>query len=347
MTIFRVARESDIESIALITSKAGVGLSTVPKGRAAVESYVDDTAKFMSGKGGSNRVLFVSDDKGVVTGISGIIIQTDVERPFYSFEHKRVNGDQVKSRDLTKGHDVLQLSQKYNEHTELGTLFLSPDCRGGGVGRLLSMGRLAFIESHRSSFKDNLMADIRGWYDETNSSPFWLEFASRFVDASFEDANRFVEQDKDFIRNAFPHHPVYLCLLNRAAQECVGRANDNSIGALKLLQAAGFTKSNYCNILDGGPALECKVAETIVAKSANKALNIGQLSNPTPALHFSGHGYDFKAGILPADMTSLTASEDAAASFGHTNNMPVSLSLIQEMRMNNDVAKPSTVGANG
>ena len=346
MTVFRVARESDIESIALITSQAGVGLSTVPKTRAAVENYVDDTAKFMSGKGGSNRVLFVSDDKGVVTGISGIIIQTDVDRPFYSFEHKRINGDRAQSLDLTTWHDVLQLSQKFNGYTELGTLFLSANCRGGGVGRLLSMGRLAFIESHRAAFKDNLMADIRGWYDETNSSPFWLEFASRFVDVSFEEANKLVELDKDFVRNAFPHHPLYLCLLKLAAQECVGRANDNSVGALKMLQAAGFTKSNYCNILDGGPALECKVAETIVAKTANKALKIGALSNPTLALHFSGHGYDFKAGILPADMNSRTVSEDAAACFGHSDSMPVSLSRIQETRMMNVVAKSSHVGAN-
>ena len=61
----------------------------------------------------------------------------------------------------------------FDGYSELASLFLAPDARGGGLGRLLSFGRLAFMSQHADRFAPRYMADIRGWTDTAGVSPFW------------------------------------------------------------------------------------------------------------------------------------------------------------------------------
>ena len=327
MNIFRVARHSDIDAIFKISSEAGLGLSTVPKTLGGVESYVSSTANFVAGRPDANSVLFVLESDGVVVGMSGIIVQTDSLSPFWSFERKKIRSSRIGISTRTE-YEVLELASHFDGCSELGTLLLSEQSRGKGLGRLLSMGRLAFINSHRTSFNSKLMADIRGWQDRHGEFPFWTGLSSKFIDVPFVEAERLLSQDKGFLPNFMPLEPIYLRLLDTQARQCIGKPNERSAGALSLLSLAGFTKTNFCNVLDGGPALECDVQNTVVAKTESIVRHFSNPLSSDRVLQYSGTGYDFRATIAPADMENATISEQAKFSFPDHQDTPIKLSRL-------------------
>ena len=150
-TIFRLATADDISAITRFTSKADIGLTTVPKSKSAVTDYVTESLDFIAGKPGANRLLFVAEQEGKILGISGIIPRLGVDRPFYSFKRSR-HARKATQQDLSVRYDTLQLTTDFDGFTELATIYLAPDARGMGIGRLLSLGRLGFIHAHRERF---------------------------------------------------------------------------------------------------------------------------------------------------------------------------------------------------
>jgi len=327
MDVFRVAQSSDIEAILKISAEAGKGLSTVPKTLKDVENYVSHTESFIAGKSDGNSVLFVIESDGEILGISGIIVQTDFNSPFWSLEHKRITPSQAGMSAKPK-YAALQLSKKFCGYSEVGTLLLSRKSRGRGWGKLLSLGRLAFINSHKSSFNDNIMADIRGWQNETGTSPFWTGLSSKFLEVSFDEAERLLSRDKEFLSNFMPREPLYLQLLDKQVRASIGKANDRSFGALKLLRGAGFSVTNFCNVLDGGPALECHISDTVVAKTESLAHNFSDTVPSELSLQYNGTGYDFRAIIAPADIGNGIVSERTKYNFPNFQDSPVRLSKL-------------------
>jgi len=135
-----------------------------------------------------------------------------VDRPFYSFKRSR-HARKASQQDLSVRYDTLQLTTDFDDYTELATIFLAPEARGSGVGRLLSLGRLAFIHAHRMRFADRLMADVRGWVDEEGKSPFWEHLTSKFIQTGFDEADRLSSEDGTFIVELCPALPIMLNLL--------------------------------------------------------------------------------------------------------------------------------------
>src|SRR3546814_11892990 len=68
---------------------------------------------------------------------------------------------------------MLNLVTDFEGATEVGGLFLHPEKRRDGVGRLLARSRYLFIAMHRRRFGEEVMAELRGRLDEKGSSPFW------------------------------------------------------------------------------------------------------------------------------------------------------------------------------
>ena len=176
---------------------------------------------FLEGKPRANRLLFVAEAEGKILGISGIIPKLGVDRPFYSFKRSR-HARKASQHDLKVRYDTLQLTTDFDDYTELASIFLAPEARGKGVGRLLSLGRLGFIHSHRERFEDRLMADIRGWVDEDGVSPFWEHLTSKFIQTNFDEADRLSGGDAAFIVELLPALPILLNLLPDSVAECAG-----------------------------------------------------------------------------------------------------------------------------
>lgn len=314
-TLFRPASADDISAITQFTSKADAGLTTVPKSKAAVTAYIEDSLDFLAGNAKANRLLFVAERNGKVLGISGIIPKLGVDRPFYSFKRSR-HARKASKQDLSVRYDTLQLTTDFDDYTELATIFLSPEARGAGVGRLLSLGRLCFIHAHRNRFEDRLMADIRGWVDTEGVSPFWEHLTSKFIHTDFDQADRLSSGDAAFIVELLPALPILLNLLPDGVAECAGRPHDLSAGAMGLLLSAGFEDTDLCDIFDGGPAIQCRTNRTLISQTTFQATGGGVTEGDNKYLHFTGEGNAFRAAIGPAYPGAEKASRDACEALG-------------------------------
>ena len=335
-TIFRIARQSDSNGILAITRYAGAGLSSVPKTSRALSQYLQDSEDFVTSNkdihkpsdllannspdnksaNKSGRILFVAETDGVITGISGLIIKNDKQVPFYNFK-QFFESRKSQSAYFDKEVAFIKAVNHFSDVTELGTLFLAPSARGKNIGRLLSLGRLAFINAHRAAFKETLMADIRGWYDVTGQSVFWKYFASRLSPFDLAKTDKLLRRDKDFLMAYLPSYPIMRDLLNPAVRDCFGRANSSSMGAYKLLESVGFMDSELASIIDGGPSVFCKAANTLIAHSSRAVQRIAPCNNGQAVMQYCGSGYDFTAIMGMADFDSATISQEAAKRLRH------------------------------
>jgi len=318
MAVFRLATYDDVDAITRLTATADAGLTTVPKSREDVVAAIEQTYAYLSGDHRHNRLLFVAADGLTIKGISAIIPHLGIDRPFYSFKRSRHTRRSVNPK-LSVTHETLQLSTDFDGYAELATLFLSKTERGGGIGRLLSFGRMAFIEAHRDTFGDRMMADIRGWADKDGVSPFWTHLTSKFIDMDFDAADRMCLNNGEFIDHLLPSTPIFLNLLPPSVADCVGRPNDASVPAVRLLESVGFKRTDLCDVFDGGPSLVCDVDHSLIAKSATPALGVTEESGAANALCFTGKGREFKACLGYVDWDSAAVSEAVAHRLGNTN----------------------------
>ena len=308
--LFRPASADDISAITRFTSKADSGLTTVPKSKQGVSDYVSESLDFLAGKEGANRLLFVAEENGKILGISGVIPRLGVDRPFYSFKRSR-HARKASQQDLSVRYDTLQLTTDFDDYTELASIFLAPEARGMGVGRLLSLGRLGFIHANRARFEDRLMADIRGWVDKKGDSPFWEHLTSKFIQTDFDIADRLSAGDAAFIVELLPALPILLNLLPESVVEAAGKPHDLSAGAMGLLMSAGFEDTDLCDIFDGGPAIRCRTDRTLVTQSVFQATGGGVSESDLKYLHFTGEGETFRAAIGPAYPGAEKAGREA------------------------------------
>lgn len=298
--IFRIAKPADANQIYEITQHAGNGLTTIPKTKAEVNGYINETSLFLNGHASANRILFVIERDGVIHGISGIIPILGHDRPFYSFKRSS-HTRRSKAPALSVTHDTLQLSTEFDGYTELASIFLSPEARGKGLGRLLSLGRLGFIHRHRALFSDRIMADIRGWAQNDGESPFWNGLTSKFIKTTFEEADQMSCVDGDFIDVLIPSIPIMLNVLPQEVSDCSGRPHERSKGALRLLTEVGFNHTDLCDVFDGGPSIRARFDNTLIGKTARKKSNESSQITKTPCLHFGGSLNDFMATLGPDD----------------------------------------------
>lgn len=308
MDVFRLAMPEDAEAITQFTCKADSGLTTVPRSRERVDEYIAATHDFLAGDFDANRLLFVVERDGQVMGISGIIPKLGLERPFYSFKVSR-HARRSSQINLRVEYETLQLTTDFDGYTELASIFLSPEARGRGMARLMSLGRLCFIEAHQDLFAHRLMADIRGWVDDREVSPFWEHLTSKFIQTDFDVADRLSASDGRFIMELLPTLPILTNLLPDAARICAGRPHEVSRGAMNLLMGAGFEDTELCDIFDGGPAIQCRVGATLVARTARELK--GYAAGPDRLLAFSGQGREFQATLATGSLSDATVDEIA------------------------------------
>ena len=313
--LFRPAVADDISAITRFTSKADSGLTTVPKSKSSVSDYVSESLDFLAGKPEANRLLFVAEKDGKILGISGVIPRLGVDRPFYSFKRSR-HARKASQQDLSVRYDTLQLTTDFDDYTELASIFLAPEARGTGVGRLLSLGRLGFIHANRDRFEDRLMADIRGWVDADGASPFWQHLTSKFIQTEFDTADRMSAGDAAFIIELLPALPILLNLLPEIVDDCAGKPHDLSAGAMGILMSAGFENTDLCDIFDGGPAVRCRTDRTLITQSVFQATGGGVTESDLKYLHFTGAGEHFRAALGPAYPSAEKAGREACELLG-------------------------------
>ena len=166
-------------------------------------------------------------------------------------------------------HQMLVLANECTGFTEVGSLFLRPGKRQGGAGSLLARSRYLLIAGHREKFAPTVMAELRGWFDEQDNSPFWDGIAGKFFRIPFEQADQMITStDGQFILDLAPRHPIYLELVDPKARAVIGEVHRHGGAALAMLEREGFSRSGLVDIFDGGPTVTAQREQIATVRDA-------------------------------------------------------------------------------
>ncbi len=275
MMILRSVEESDLEQLLELAGAAGQGMTTLPTSEGALVKRIkwslESFAAEVSQPGEEYYFLTLEDTKtGRLAGTSAIFASVGTSIPFYNYKLLKLT--QVsKKPELKVETELLTLANDYAGATELGTLFLHPDYRGGGNGKLLSRGRYLLIANNPARFAETVMAELRGWVNEEGESPFWNALGKHFFGLSFAEADRINGLGNyQFIADLMPKFPIYTNLLPKEAQEVIGKPHENTAPAKALLEREGFRYRGAVDIFDAGPCLEAARDEIHTVRQCRK-----------------------------------------------------------------------------
>jgi arginine N-succinyltransferase len=240
-------------------------------------------------------------DTGLLVGTAGIIAQLGEDDQFYSYKINKVTHS---SKVLEKKVSVetLNLSNHFEGFAEVATLFLDEPYRRNGNGKLLARSRYLFMAEFRERFPAQVMADLRGYFDEQGRSPFWDAIGKNFFDMDFSAADLFgAVNGNQFIADLMPTQPIYVNLLSQEAQQVIGRPNDQGKAALAMLEKEGFQWRGQIDIFDGAPSVDTFIDQLATVTSSAVGTVVG--TNVGEALNCDGQQYIVSGG----NITSFTA----------------------------------------
>ncbi|WP_025897813.1 arginine N-succinyltransferase [Sneathiella glossodoripedis] len=290
MIFIRPAQTDDLDSLLNISLVTGSGMSSMPSDlqswKSKISTSIASFAKNVTGPEGEIYFMVMEDSaSGEVVGTTAIYAGVGLDQPFYSYKVSKLVSF---SKELNKKNElqVLHLVNDFTGATEIGSLYLHPDYRKDGNGRFLSRSRFLMLADFPSRFGEPIIAELRGWQDDTGRSPFWEHLGQKFFGLGFENADFMSSvKGKQFIADLMPRHPIYADILPDEAQTVIGKAHNASAPALRLLEKEGFRQSGYVDIFDGGPTVQCQshnISTTRNAQSATvKSIVAGEQISPS------------------------------------------------------------------
>ncbi len=301
----RAARGSDVPALLELSSLTGGGFTNLPhdeKSLAERLAWSDESyARTEESPHDELYILLLEQPStGRIGGCAMVFSRIGAEWPFYSY---KIGTLSQTSRELgrTFALPFLSLVTDHDGASEVGGLFLHPDLRTGGLGRLLARSRYLFIAQHRARFGDKMLAELRGVLDDDGNSPFWDALGRRFFGMSFPEADSFnAINGSQFIADLMPKHPIYTALLSDEARAVIGQPHPKGRAALAMLEAEGFTYDNYVDIFDGGPTVTARTDQLRTVRES-RAVRITRTCRPdeigTRSLVASGRLTQFQAWI--------------------------------------------------
>lgn len=273
MRLIRLVETTDLDSLVRLAGETTFGLTTLTPDPERLSGRINDS---LSGKAPLLVMVDTASDR--LIGTAGLLTHVgDAERvePFYAYRLER----SVHHSDTLNVHNevrTLHLVKLFDGPTELGTLFLHPDFRGGGQGRVLSLSRFMLVARDPDQYDRQFIAELRGVIDENGRSPFWDAVGRHFFQVDFPIADILSSRDKRFIAELMPTHPIYVPLLSKEAQAVIGRVHRKTEPALRLLESEGFHFAKMIDIFDAGPCVRCdrNAIRTLMESSTCQVIDI-------------------------------------------------------------------------
>lgn len=263
MLVIRPVGMDDLDQLLLLSHLASFGLTTLPRDRALLERRVRDSLRGFEKVDGEEprgeSYLFVMEEieTGRLVGTCGVVTKVGGFEPFYAYRIE-TTVHESKMLQVRKEIRTLHLVMEHDGPCEIGSLFLHPDFRRSGNGRVLSLSRFLFIAQFPAFFDPVVIAEMRGVIDHKGRSPFWDAVGRHFFDLDFPKADYLSIVNKEFIGDLMPRYPIYIPLLPAEAQAVIGKVHDETAPALKILQAEGFEFSGMVDIFEAGPIVRCQ-----------------------------------------------------------------------------------------
>ncbi len=264
MKRIRPCEAADLAGIEAVVNANTTLISSVPHDREKLSERIDHSRRSFEQDpdvAGKEFFLFVLEDTetGDILGTSGISMNRDRSRPFYSYRFDEL----IHSSPTLGVHSpvpVLYLTHELTGNTVLCGLSIKEAYRNSEYFELLSRSRLLFMRQFRHLFSDEVVVEMQGVHDDDNSSAFWDSLGRHFFNLDFATADYYSSiKSRTFIAEMMPQHPIYVSLLSEDAQEVMGQVDPGAEAAHRLLLREGFKASPYFDIFDGGPTLKAEL----------------------------------------------------------------------------------------
>lgn len=312
----RPVRAEDFDEILALAKQSGGGMTNLPPEAAAlrprIEFACESFAKNASEPGGEIYMMAL-ESEGKVIGTSAVFSAIGLEHGFVNY---RINKSVHVSKQLKKRVErrLLVPTHDFTGCSEVGSLFLSPEARGGGYGKFLAKTRYLFIALHRQLIASPVCAELRGWRGPNGEQPFWEALGKPFFDMEFEVADvANSAMGNQFIADLMPRHPIYASLLPKAARDILGKPHDGAAPAFNMLLKEGFSYRGYIDVFDGGPLVDAEIDDIETVKKS-KALTVSAIEDVGAAplmLMAAGYLTSFRATRAPATVDGDAISIDA------------------------------------
>ena len=202
MLIIRPIATHDLPALEALSQSAGFGLTSLPKDSKLLKRRIKASLRGFENlsdedppRGETYLFVLEDTDSKTVVGTSGIVSKVGGFEPFYGYRLEAT----IHASTQLHVHKIIKTLHLVEEHDgpcEVGSLFLSPTCRRGGNGRLLSLARFLFMADHLEYFDPIVISELRGVTDETGRSPFWDAVGHHFFDIDFPSADYLSMVDK-------------------------------------------------------------------------------------------------------------------------------------------------------
>jgi arginine N-succinyltransferase len=320
----RPMRVEDFEGFRVLRDLAGAGFTSLAvnddKLYARVEAAQRSQQAHVSGPSPEQRYVLALEHLGTgeIAGVAGVKACVGESPPFYNFRVLRI-AQASAAAQRRFDMEVLILVNEFTGCSEVGSLFVRPEHRAAGVGRMLAQARYMLMAAAPQRFATEVVSELRGVVDAQGASPFWEHLGRHFFRMEFNEADKLsASTDNQFILDLMPKYPIYVDLLPEAARAVIGKCHPQGEGAFRLLQWEGFRHERVVDIFDGGPLvtaprdsirtfresrrMEARVATTL--RSPRRAL----LANPVFA-EFAcvSADVDVREGAVFADAQTLGA----------------------------------------
>jgi arginine N-succinyltransferase len=265
-TIFRPIRESDLPAVVAMAAAEVSGLTTLPNDPAFLaQRLAESVVAFRPSvsRPGDQVYLFGLEDveTGEVVGLSGIAAKVGGFDPFYTYEIRREKHHHA-PLGVQRDFEVLHLVREHSGPSEICSLYLRPEWRRGGHGRLLSLARFLFLAAFPGRFEREVISELRGVSRLDGQAPFWQAVGAHFFDSDFRSADfRSGLGNKAFIADLMPSHPIYSHMLEPEAQQAIAQVHEQTRPARALLEQEGFRYGDRVDIFDAGPLVRARTAE--------------------------------------------------------------------------------------
>ena len=315
----RPVRPEDFKELRAFARLTGGGMTNLPDDDEALRDRINHAVgSFASGATapGGEVYMMVLEHGGRIKGTCGVFSAIGLKEGFINYkliDEVHYSGE----FNRTTRRTVLMPSHDFTACAEVGMLFVAPDGRGLGAGKLLARARYLFIAQKPEIIADHICAELRGWRGANGEQPFWDSVGKHFFEMGFEEADLHnAACGNQFIQDLMPRHPVYTVFLSDAARACIGKPHSSAQPALDMLLEEGFEWDNYVDIFDGGPLVDAKTSQirTIRESRVKKLFAIGEVDAGATFLMAAGAVSTFRCVREKAqiDGDSLIVSKETA-----------------------------------
>jgi arginine N-succinyltransferase len=265
MKVIRPIEASDLDSLVGFARNSGVGVTTLPDNPELLEQRIYTSVRSFRRSQPSERGNYVfaleDTEQGKIIGVSAIEASIGLDTVWYNYRISKVV-HACKEIGVHTTNEMLYLTNDLTGVSELCTLFLEEAGRTGNNGRMLSKCRMLFLAQNQALFGSKIIAEMRGFSDDSGISPFWESLGRKFFQMEFSHADYQIGLgNKSMVAELMPKYPIYLFFLSPEARAAIAKTHDNTRPALEMLKKEGFHFNGYIDIFDGGPVIESFVED--------------------------------------------------------------------------------------